>query len=107
MSFRNSLFMRSVVTFVTPVVIGVGVTWALMRDENKDVDEFKSQQPRVYRNNHENNQEIFRLIKESTKGDKLVYFQKDEELKQEQQAKQQQQQKTTPAVATSPVDNKK
>ncbi|GAM28635.1 hypothetical protein SAMD00019534_118110 [Acytostelium subglobosum LB1] len=71
---------KYVVTLFTPIAIGVGITWLLMRDENKDISDFKKEQGSTYRKFHENNEQIFKYIQESTKSDKIVHFAKDDEI---------------------------
>ncbi|EFA77799.1 hypothetical protein PPL_09297 [Heterostelium album PN500] len=84
---------RYIVTFFTPILVGCGITYMLMRDEDKDLTVFKKEQLSSYKKYHENNEQIFKYIMDSTKGDKIVYFAKDGEDNQT----------TTTTTTTTPV----
>ncbi|EGG21433.1 hypothetical protein DFA_01317 [Cavenderia fasciculata] len=70
----TSPWYKYVIAFFTPVAVGTGITWILMRDGDKDLSQFKQEQPETLKLYHENNVKIMKRIVDSTKGDKIVYF---------------------------------
>ncbi|KAM9988937.1 hypothetical protein ACTFIY_004966 [Dictyostelium cf. discoideum] len=96
--------------FFGPILILTAITQFVQKDEEKDLKEFKKNQPANYQSNKENNAQIMKFIRDSAKGDKIDFFAGlEEEMKtieaiknQSKENQQQQQQHQKPNTQPTP-----
>ncbi|KAM9975961.1 hypothetical protein ACTFIR_009802 [Dictyostelium discoideum] len=100
--------------FFGPILILTAITQFVQKDEEKDLKEFKKNQPANYQSNKENNAQIMKFIRDSAKGDRVDFFAGLEEemktiesIKNQNSLNKENQQKPntppTPSTTTTPT----